>query len=183
MRRLDANSISSEFNAAKEKFSRSFAASGLDEAVTSLSLVIGDMKKAGMDVELTLFGDASEQAFDLFAGGGLTVPVTGILRMGPIHRLIGIATKENNIPVLKIGISEFDIRFQGVDATSSEGVISGKLRALTFDLRKEDGLEKLQKEIIRHSARNAVLNEHDVAGVFDNGAALRKPSLQLPKPQ
>ena len=84
MRRLDANGISSEFNAQKDKFSRSSASSGLDRAVEGLSLMVGDLKKSGMDVELTLFGDASEQAFDLFAGGGLTVPVSGILRMGPL---------------------------------------------------------------------------------------------------
>ena len=55
------------------------------------------------------------------------------------------------------------------------------MRSLTFDLKQEDGLEKLQKEIIRHCARNDVLNTYDVAAAFDNGAPLRKP--QLPKPQ
>ncbi|MDE1153886.1 MAG: hypothetical protein PW788_15240 [Micavibrio sp.] len=180
MRHLNASEISAEFNNQREKFGAFAGKTGLDTAVKDLSRLIGDLQGAGLDVELTLFGDASEQAFSLFETGGLTVPVSGILRMGPIHRLVGIATKEGNQNVVKLAISEFDIRFNGVEGKLKDDSIDSVIRHKSYDLKDDnDALVKLAEEIIRHCARNDVINSNDALGVFDNGRRLQKTAPRL----
>jgi len=180
MRHLNASEISAEFNKQRNIFTTNAAKSGLDTAVQNLSRLIGDLKTAGMDVELTLFGIPSEQAFTLFDASGMTVPVSGVLRMGQTQRLLAISTKEGNDSTLRVAISEFDIRFNGAKAVAKDGNINGVVRHKSFDLKNDDeALAKLGQEIIRYCARNEAVNGWDVAGAFDNGAKLQKTAPRL----
>ena len=182
MKRLPREKISEEFNAAKGEFASYGAKSGFDVALQNISTAIGELKEAGIDVSLEIFGDASEQAFDLFPTTSVTVPVSGVLRIGPIHRLFALATKSDSKSAMIIGLSNYDIRFNGPDAKLADGEISGKVRGLNFDLKKDpEALVKFQQEIINHAARNAVVNDNDAAQVFDSAAVLRKSTLIRPK--
>ncbi len=183
MKRLPREKISEEFNASKREFADYGAKSGFDVALQNISTAILDLKEAGIDVSLEIFGDASEQAFDLFGTTSVTVPISGILRIGPIHRLFALATKSDSKNVMIIGLSNYDIRFNGPDAKlADDGELSGKVRSINFDLKKDpDALVKFQQEIINHAARNAVVNDNDTAQVFDSAASLRKSVLPRPK--
>jgi hypothetical protein len=182
MKRLPREKISEEFNASKREFAAYGEKSGFDVALRNISTAIGELKEAGIDVSLEVFGDSSEQAFDLFATSSVTVPISGVLRIGPIQRLFALATKADSKNVLIIGLSNYDIRFNGPDAKIEEGIVSGRVRSINFDLKKDpDALVKFQQEIINHAARNAVVNDNDAAQVFDSATTLRKPALPRPK--
>lgn len=182
-RKLAPESIRAEFNSSKEDF-RGFAdRSGLTRALASLSDMLGDLQDAGLDVSLEMLGGASEQAFDLFKENSITVPVSGILRIGPIHRLLGISTSLEGKPALVIGLSEFDIRYSGPEGVVREGVIDGKLRAVHFDLNADpDALLKLEKTIIRYAARSEAIADIDDRRAFENTKSLYKPTLRIPPP-
>lgn len=182
MKRLPREKITESFNASKREFAEYGAKSGFDAALQNISTAIFDLKEAGIDVSLEIFGDASEQAFDLFPTTSVTVPISGVLRIGPIHRLFALATKSDGKNALIIGLSNYDIRYNGPDAKLENGQVSGKVRSINFDLRKDpDALVKFQQEIINHAARNAVVNDNDAAQVFDSAAGLRKSVLPRPK--
>lgn len=182
MKRLPREKISEEFNASKREFAAYGEKSGFDLALQNISTAIGELKDAGIDVSLEVFGDSSEQAFDLFATSSVTVPITGVLRIGPIHRLFALATKSDGKNALIIGLSNYDIRFNGPDAKLEEGSISGKVRSINFDLKKDpEALVKFQQEIINHAARNAVVNDNDTAQAFDSATVMRKSVLPRPK--
>lgn len=182
MKRLPREKISEEFNASKRAFADYGAKSGFDVALQNISAAIGELKESGIDVSLEIFGDSSEQAFDLFATTSVTVPITGVLRIGPIHRLFALATKSDGKNALILGLSNYDIRFNGPDAKLGDGVIEGKVRSINYDLKKDpDALVKFQQEIINHAARNAVVNDNDAAQVFDSAAVMRKSVLPRPK--
>ena len=182
MKRLPREKISEEFNASKREFAAYGEKSGFGIALQNISTAIGELKESGIDVSLEIFGDASEQAFDLFPTTSVTVPISGVLRIGPIHRLFALATKSDSKNALIIGLSNYDIRFNGPDAKFEDGLISGKVRSLTFDLKKDpDALVKFQQEIINHAARNAVVNDNDAAQAFDSATTLRKSVLPRPK--
>jgi hypothetical protein len=193
MRRLDPNQIREEFNQRKQAFTKEHAENGLADAIEDLSRVVGDLKAGGLDVELEFFGCPSDQAFQLFPfKGALIVPVSGILRIGRLHRLLAIATKVDGAPALRLGLSEFDIRFAGPqasfilpaaekDAGAKEIAVGGKVRSTVYDLKTDpDALVKFQTEVIRHAARNAFVDDHDVGGAFDNGVTLGKTGLRIP---
>jgi hypothetical protein len=182
MKRLPREKISESFNAAKRDFAAYGEKSGFDVALQNISTAIGEMKDAGIDVSLEIFGDASEQAFDLFATTSVTVPISGVLRIGPIHRLFALATKSDSKNALIIGLSNYDIRFNGPDAKLADGEVTGKVRSINFDLKKDpDALVKFQQEIINHAARNAVVNDNDTAQAFDSATVMRKSVLPRPK--
>lgn len=182
MKRLPREKISEEFNASKREFAAYGEKSGFDIALQNISAAIGDLKEAGIDVSLEIFGDASEQAFDLFGTTSVTVPISGVLRIGPIHRLFALATKSDSKNVMIIGLSNYDIRFNGPDAKIEDGAVSGKVRSINFDLKKDpEALVKFEQEIINHAARNAVVNDNDTAQVFDSASNLRKSVLPRPK--
>lgn len=184
MRRLDPGQISDEFNAQKKRFREEHEKSGLLQALNSLSQIIGDIKSAGMDVSLEIFGCPSEQAFAMFPRDGkLISPISGILRIGHDHRLIAFATQVGGADALQLAMSEFDIRFNGPDGKMKEGIIDASVRARVYDLKKDpDAFVKLEKEIIRHCARNDIVDAQDASHSFDARTALRKPSLKnLPK--
>lgn len=182
MKRLPREKISESFNAAKRDFAAYGEKSGFDVALQNISTAIGEMKDAGIDVSLEIFGDASEQAFDLFATTSVTVPISGVLRIGPIHRLFALATKSDGKNALIIGLSNYDIRFNGPDAKLADGEVTGKVRSINFDLKKDpDALVKFQQEIINHAARNAVVNDNDTAQAFDSATVMRKSVLPRPK--
>lgn len=193
MRRMTDAEIRAEFNAQKERFTNEHVKSGLLQVFEDLSNAISDIKAQGHDLSLEFFGNPSEQAFAMFprGNGQLTTPVSGILRTGTNHRLLAISTTVSGQPALQIALSEFDIRHSGADATiktsgdsaSHTGSIEGVVRAKVYDLKNDpDALFKFQQDVLRHCARNEVINDHDVAGAFDNGTTIRKMKAPAPKP-
>lgn len=184
MKRLDQRQISDVFNEQKARFEKQHAASGLLDAMEQFSRAIGDLKAAGHDLQLQFHGNASEEAFAMFTRtGGLTVPVSGVLRIGTNDRLVAFATKMNGEPVLQLAMSEFDIVRNGIDGKVAEGNISPTVRSTVFDLKKDpEALVKFQTEVLRSLARNEVVNDRDKANAFDNGAS-RLSKRPLPPPR
>lgn len=180
--KLDPAGIRALFNRNKEEFRSFTERSGIAKAIAGMSEIISDLRDAGIDVSLEMMGGASEQAFDLFKENGVTVPVSGILRIGPIHRLVAIATKLNKEETTVIALSEFDIRYSGPEAVVRDGIIDGKLRSVRFDIKKDpEALAKLEKTIINYAARNEVLADLDEFGALENKkGVLPKPSLKIP---
>jgi hypothetical protein len=180
MRRMDPHQISDVFNAKRKQFAEDCDKTGLGKATEAFSVVINDLKMAGMDVSVEIFADACELGFAMFNTNSIRTPVCGILHIGPIERLFAFAVRENNQEVLKLAVSEFDIRFNGADGELKEGKFDNKVRAAIYDLRNdENALMKFQEETLRMAARNDVLFSHDVAGAFEKPAALRKPALRM----
>ena len=182
MRRMSAGQIRDSFNAQKEKFQKEHAQSGLLDALGNLSLAIADIQAEGHDVSLQIFGNPSEQAFAMFPrGGGLTTPVSGILRIGRNERLLAISTKVGGAPALQLAVSDFDIRFNGTEGKLKEGDIGNSIRAKIFDLKNDpEALVKFQKDVLYHGARNSAVDALDNAGAFDNNAKATKPKLKAP---
>jgi hypothetical protein len=195
MRSLDNNQIRDEFNAKKQNFAKWLDETGLSNAIKDLSRAVSDLKSAGLDIDLQLFGDASEQAFGMFPrGNGLTVPVSGDLRIGRHHHLVAFAVKVDGKPALQLGLSQFDIRFTGPygslafpkigqnGASAQAAAITSVVRANVYDLANDaEALVKFQKEIIRDAARDAFIDELDESRAFDNGNSLGKPIRLIPK--
>jgi hypothetical protein len=180
MRRMNPRQISDIFNEKKKKFASDCDKNGLARATEEFSLVINDLKMAGMDLSVEIFADASELGFAMFDTNSIRTPVTGILHIGPIHRLFSFAVREGNEEVLKLAVSDFDIRFNGADGAVKDGKLDNKVRATIYDLKADaDALVKFQDEVLRMCARNAVIFEHDVAHAFDKPATLQKPSLRI----
>ncbi|TAL27635.1 MAG: hypothetical protein EPN97_16790 [Alphaproteobacteria bacterium] len=180
MRRMDPHQISDTFNAKRKQFAEDCDATGLAQGMEAFSIAINDLKAAGMDLSVEIFGDASELAFSMFNTTSLRTPVSGILHIGPIHRLFAFAVRDAGGPCLKLAVSDFDIRFNGADGTIKEGKLDNIVRAQIYDLKNdENALVTMQDEIIRMSARNEVVQNHDVADAFDKPGNLRKPSLRM----
>lgn len=184
LRRMTDAEIRDEFNAQKARFEAEHVKSGLLEALESLSQCLADIKAQGYDVSLEIFGNPSEQAFAMFPrGGGLTTPVSGILKSGTNHRLLAFSTKVGGQPALQLAVSEFDIRHHGMDGKvkltgdreSMTGEAENTVRAKIYDLKKDpEAMVKFQKDVLFHCARNDAVNDRDKANAFDNGASLRK---------
>lgn len=169
LRGMTAGELAATFAQKKSDFERMHEKSGMLRAIEALSRAVGDIKDAGHDVALTLYGNASEESFGIFSrGGGLTVPASGVLRIGDSHRLIAIATKAGGRAALQIGMSEFDIRHNGAEGTMKEGDITPVVRADIYDLKANPAaLKDLQAEILRSLARDQVVAEHDAAAAFE----------------
>jgi len=182
LRRLSGDEIRDQFNAQKARFEKEHATNGLLPALEDISRAIADIKSAGYDVDLQIFGNPSEQAFAMFPrGGDLTTPLSGILRVGRNERLFAISTVVNGEKALLLAVSDFDIRYNGADGKVSNGTIDSDVRSKTFDLKNDpDAIVKFQKDILFHAARNEVINDRDVAQSFDNGARAPKPRLKVP---
>ncbi len=180
MRRMDPHQISDTFNARRRQFADDCEKHGLDQAVEAFSVAIRDLKTYGLDLSVEIFGDASELSFALFNSSSIRTPVTGILHIGPIQRLFAFAVRIEDKPVLKLAMSEFDIRFNGADGTVTEGKLDNKVRAQIYDLKNdEDALVKFQDEVLRMAARNDVVFRHDIADAFDKPHTLNKPSFRM----
>lgn len=182
MRRMTPTDISHEFNAKKGEFREYCEQSGLGTVLRDLSSMIDDLKTGGVDVSLDLLEMPSELAFKLFADGGKTVPLSGILRIGAHHRLVGIMTQFNEKPCMKLGVSRFDIRHQGTNAltNSKNTAIENVVRATVYDLKKdENALVTLQKDILHAAARTEVIQEYDTQNALGNSGKINKP-LQKP---
>ncbi len=185
MRRLTPQNIRDEFNAQKDAHETSWAKSGLNGALESLSLALRDLNQSGIDVTLEMMGTPSEQAFAMLPENGMTVPVSGLLRIGHIHYLLSIAIRHGGEDCLKLCLSEFDIRFQGARGKVKENDFKQSVRAKVYDLKRDaDAMAKFQKEIIRHAARNSVIDAHDHGATLDTGAPRKKTGLKstLKKP-
>ena len=154
-------------------------------ALENISLALRDLNQNGIDVTLEMLGTPSEQAFGMLPGVGMTVPVSGLLRIGHIHYLLSIATKHAGEECLKLCLSEFDIRFQGVKGKIKESDFKQVVRSNIYDLNGDpDALAKFQKEIIRHAARNSIIDVHDHGDTLDTGNTRKKVGLKstLKKP-
>lgn len=185
MRRMTPQNIRDEFNAQKDAHEALWTKSGLNGALESLSLALRDLNQSGIDVSLEMMGTPSEQAFAMLSETAMTVPVSGILRIGNIHYLLSIATKHAGEDCLKLCLSEFDIRFQGVRGKMKENDFKQSVRAKVYDLKRDnDAMTKFQQEIIRHAARNSVIDAHDHGGTLDTGTPHKKTGLKstLKKP-
>jgi len=185
MRRMTPDSIREEFNTQHEKHEKQWSDWGLTQALEEISLALRDIRQQGHDVSLDMIGTPSEQVFSMMPQSGMTVPVSGLLRIGGIDYLLGIVTKQNGNPCLKLCVSEFDIRFQGVNGKVKEGDFRQAVRSNIYDLKGDaDALVKFQKEIIRHCARNKVIADHDPAGTLGADTQGKKPvaksALQKP---
>jgi len=182
LRRLTEGEIRDQFNAQKAHFEKEHAGNGLLPALENISRAVADIKAAGHDVDLQIFGNPSEQAFAMFPRtGGLTAPLSGVLRIGRNERLFAIATKKDNENVLLMAVSEFDIRYHGADGKFDAGNLTNTVRSKVFDLKNDpDALVKFQKDILYHLARNQVINDRDVEQSFNNGANATKPRLKAP---
>lgn len=182
MRKMTPTEISDEFNGKKAEFRGYCEQSGLGAVLRDLSTMVDDLKTGGVDVSLDLLEMPSELAFKLFADGGKTVPLSGILRIGTHHRLVGIMTQFQEKPCMKLGVSRFDIRHQGTNGNtnSKNSAIESVVRATVYDLRKdENALVTLQKDILHAAARTEVIQEYDVQNAFGHGRKINKP-LQKP---
>jgi hypothetical protein len=183
MRRMDPRQISDTFNAKRRQSQEEWERAGLLKATEDFSAAMSELKSAGMDVSVEIFADAAELGFALFDAHSIRTPVTGILHIGPIHRLFAFCIREKDQPALKLAVSEFDIRFHGTEGKMDlkEGDFNSKVRADIFDLKNDpDALIKLQEEVIRMNARNAVIFDHDKANFFDKPDRLQKPVLRKP---
>jgi hypothetical protein len=180
MRRMDPHQISDTFNAKRRQFADDCDQTGLSQGVEAFSVAINDLRSGGMDLSVEIFADGSELGFAMFNSGNIRTPVSGILHIGPIHRLFAFAVRDADGACLKLAVSEFDVRFNGADGTIKDNKLDNTIRAQIYDLKNdEDALVKMQDEIIRMAARNEVVYNHDVADAFDTPSSLRKPSLRM----
>lgn len=181
MKKLTPEQIREHFNAQCVAHEASWTKSGLNTALENISLALQDLNNNGISVSLEIMGTPSEQAFGMLSESGMTVPVSGILRIDNAHFLLSVATKHSGQDCLKLCLSEFDIRFQGVRAKVKEGDLRQNVRADIYDLKGDpDALVKFQKEIIRYSARNQVINDHNVGSTLETGISRKKPALKSP---
>lgn len=181
MRRMTPQNIRDEFNAQTDAHEKSWAKAGLNSALENISLALRDLNASGIDVSLEMLGTPSEQSFAMLLDSGMTVPVSGILRIGHIHYLLSIAVKHGGQECLKLCMSEFDIRFQGVRGKIKENDFRQVVRSNIYDLKGDaDALAKFQKEIICHAARNHVIDGHDHGNTLDTGSPRKKTCLKSP---
>lgn len=182
MRRLTPQKIREEFNQRHKKFADWGDTSGFGQALENLSLALRDLQDGGLDVRLDISGTAAEQAFALFAPGGLTTPISGILHINNIQYLLALAVRHEGKDCLKLAVSEFDIRFQGVTGTVQNEKLRQTVRSEIYDLKRDpDALVKFQQYVINQSARNQVVADHDVAGSLHHGIPAKKPVLKMPR--
>ncbi len=182
MRRLTPQQIRDEFNQRREKFAEWGKTSGFGDALENLSFAIRDMQESGLDIRLDMMGTAGEQGFALFPPGGITTPISGILHINNIQYLLTLAVRHDGKDCLKLAVSEFDIRFQGVTGTVKEEKLRQSVRATIYDLKNDpDALIKFQQYVINQSARNQVVADHDVAGSLQHGIPAKKAVLKMPR--
>lgn len=180
MRRLTPQQIRDEFNQRREKFATWGKETGFDTALQNLSHALRDMQDSGIDVKLDIMGTASELAFTQLSHAGITTPISGILHINNIQYLLSLSVRHNNKDCLKLAVSEFDIRHQGITGTVSDEKLRANVRSSVFDLKNDaDALVKFQQYVINQSARNNVIAENDVAKAMNTGIPDKKPVLKL----
>lgn len=186
MKKLTTQEIREEFNARKNKFAAWGEETGFNTVLQHISTAIKDLREGGIDVSLEISGDSSEQAFAMRKNSQITTPISGILRINNIERLFSITVKEGGKPCLRVSVSDFDIRFNGVEGAVEDGRIRNVVRHKSFDFKNnDDALKNFQLEIIHYSARNAVIADNDIENSLNTGmrgkkqvvkSALKKPA-------
>ena len=174
-----ADELKAAFNQQKESRHDWFAEIGIITAIEALSKALRDLRDIGVNVQLQLNGNASEDAFSLAKTvteikGTLTVPVSGILKIDQVEHLLAISVKEGEAAVLKIYVSDFDYR--GLGATNS-------IRGQCFNLLTDaQAIQKLQDKILFTAVRNEVIRDHDAANSlgFDEHRIARLPKSNKP---
>jgi hypothetical protein len=174
-----ADELKAAFNQQKEHSLNWYTETGIITAVEALSKAIRDLRDIGVNVQLQLIGNASEDAFALVKTvaeikGALTVSASGILKIDHVEHLLAISVKEGESAVLKIYVSDFDYR--GLGAT-------GNIRGKCFDLLADaQAIQKLQDKILFTAVRNEVIRDHDAANSlgFDEHRIARLPKSNKP---
>lgn len=180
MRRMTPQQIRDEFNQKREKFAAWGKETGFDTALQDISRALRDMQDSGIDVRLDIMGTASEMAFSQLPQAGITTPISGILHINNIQYLLSLSVKHNGKNCLKLAVSEFDIRHQGVAGTVRDEKLRANVRSSVFDLKNDaDALVKFQEYVINQSARNSVIAENDAANAMNTGIPDKKPVLKL----
>jgi hypothetical protein len=182
MNRLTVDEIKDAFNASAAAVAMDWADHGIMDGLKALSYALADLRRGGIDVSFEAHAGLSEQAFSLMSGG-VTMPVCGLLRIDHAYHMLGMAYKHEGKPCLKLALSQFDIRYQGVQGhLSQNGGITNFIRSHIYDLKKDPAaLEEFQKFVILRSARNRILKSADVADAFDVSDRLIKPVLSMGK--
>lgn len=155
-----------------------FVKCGLAAQLENLSTLIGNMKQAGCDIECSILGNASDQAFKLFKVASVIVPVTGVLKSGESQRLFAFCVENDSTPCMKLAISAFDITHQGVTGTIKDNQLVNLIRSQVFDLTEEKSWGEIEESLVNFAARNEAVLRHDVAGVF-NASSQRPLSVKM----
>jgi hypothetical protein len=159
MRFLSAAEVREQGARLTEEFRQRAAGEETGIALQNISRAIKEIQKVYPEVRFEIFGGASEHAFYQFSEAHVIAPISGILHIGHNQHLFSIATELDHKPALKIAFSMLDIRGQGA---------LKDVRSDIFDLKNDpEALVSLQKDVLRHCARNQVVMENDVAGAFE----------------
>lgn len=178
MNHLTPDEIRSQFNAASSETDTLYT-----QGLAALSAGIDALNKEGIDCELTLFGCATEQGFQLHPGDNVSMwsqRTGGILRIGNSQHLVSIVTQvklksEGDEaewrPCLLFCLSKLDIRHQGQH---------GSMRTNVYHIVEgTDHLRDLQSFIITKAGEDALIAAHDTHGTFKRSreAARRTPII------
>lgn len=178
MKKLTPGQISDQFDGTRRGYANAARTHGFGPALEEISQAIADIREQGIDVSLEVIGDASEMAFSLFPRP-VVLAVSGVLRVGKIERLFGIATKVNGEAALEVALSNFDIRYEGTHGVNADGKTVPFTTSLRYDFKNDpDALVKFQQEIISFAARNAALEDFDKAQTLGESSDLRKSKLK-----
>lgn len=175
MKRLTPKRIAEEYNQHSASFRGLGDNTGFTEALQQISQAIRDLREAEIDVSLDITGGASEMSFLMFKIPAV-VPIGGVLHIGSNQRLFALCTNDEDGRGLKLALTKHDIRHDGFDwHVEDNGLARPAPQVHIYDLQNDpDALIKLQQEIIRFAARNAVIFENDVAEAFEGNRKLRK---------
>lgn len=172
MRFLDPDGIRARFSESNRQQRKGMNNDGTDLALQYISHALADLKSEGLDVVLEMHTTVSELAFDLL-NRQYTLSHEGVLRIGNTEHLLCIATIEekNQHPCLKLALSKLDYRHQGVQQT---------VRSHVYDLQNDpDAMIKFQNQLIDYIVTSKLIEENDIAQVFNRDDMMRKP-LQKP---
>lgn len=167
---LKPEKIQESFNASTARIRNEWEKSGVALALDSLSHAVANLRAAGIDVAIDMSPIPGEKAFAMNAHG-CVMPVSGILRLGHLQRLIAIQTRSHDANRLDILLSQFDT---GVADNLA------KTRALVYPLLTDkNAIVKFQTKIADDWARQQLMQEYDTqASLFPH--ILRKAVLKSP---
>lgn len=162
MKKLTPKEIHDKFNANVGK------ENDFTRALATLSSGLNDLREAGIDVQMHLFGVCTESAFDLKPENASSwwMMTSGILRIGGSEHLVAYVTAikpegaEEKKSCNLLLVSELDIRYQGTHT---------KIRTKTFNLAKNGaGVAGLQNFIIDIANTQTTIAAADKHGVLQN---------------
>lgn len=171
MNRLERNNIRAIFNAQKYVLADKWEAAGVNSLLKELSIVLADFQAEDIDISLDLNGTGSEQAFYMLEGS-VDVPVSGILTIGTEQRLLAISTEHQDRKCLLLALSDYDIRYNGVQGVICDNRIFNGVRATVYDFWNDpEAMANLQRGILRVAICNSHINDMDSKSSFGRKAA------------